>query len=87
MNKKIKVLQKHINKARKEGYDEICCPVALALMDSGYKLALVLAPNFFNKNLTVDGQKYRYPKSVKKFVRDFDHKKKVKPFTFILKQC
>ena len=90
-NRKIKVLQKHINKVRGAGgYNETSCPVALALIDAGFKYPRVLEPEGNSRDdmdyLFIDNCIYNYPRSVKTFVKNFDNKFPVKPFTFILKK-
>lgn len=63
------------------------CPVALALYKIGVKKATVFGDllyvpvgNFFDERISVG-----LPKSVERFVGNFDDGNKVKPFSFVLR--
>lgn len=87
MNKKIKVLKKHIDQCKNSFYDETNCPIALALEDNGYEKICVLDPEV-SIYIDINYEHYNYPKSARNFVKAFDRGergKRIKPFTFILK--
>lgn len=79
---KIKVTQDHIKRGKRGKSSS--CPVALAVRDymKGYK----------GGTITVDGagvwigpHSFTCPRSVGRFVSDFDAGREVKPFTFVLR--
>jgi hypothetical protein len=79
--KLIKITQKHINKGKRRDFN--FCPVAIALVDSGFGFAFVVSGG-----ITVMGHKgISAPRSVNSFLYKFDSKgkKAVKPFNFYLK--
>lgn len=78
---KVKVTQKHIdNGDHRVG----SCPIALAMKGMGIKKPYVGFYCLRDDN----GQSisYYYPRSVKRFIHNFDHRISVEPFTFILKE-
>lgn len=80
----IHVTQEHINKG---GHTSTSCPVYYALQDKGVRLAV--GGNVFS-DLSPVGLPHKIsaiqmPKSVVKFVNDFDNHKLVKPFNFRIK--
>lgn len=79
----IKVQKKHILRGIQE--ESNACPVALALIDAGFKCPDVGYNDMRDDIINVS---FHYPRSVKRFVKTFDKKgkKAVKPFSFILKQ-
>lgn len=61
------------------------CPIALAYYDQ-YKIdfneiQIGFSGIYVNRRL-----KYKFPRKASRFVKDFDHGKKVKPFSFIAKE-
>lgn len=80
----IKVLQSHINAARKheENYTNSSsnCPVALAMSAAtGQKIV-----NVGYNVATLKRKDISLPKKVQDFILKFDHGDKVKPFTFTI---
>lgn len=72
----VKVTKEHIEKGNL--LSRHSCPVALALQDCGFRDAMV-----WTHKITASGLRdTKSPKSVVRFVRAFDSKKPVKPFTF-----
>ncbi len=78
---KVKVRRKHIENGIFGSISE--CPIALALGDQGYPDARVHSNNasYHDGAFLVSAQLSR---SATRFVRSFDHGRKVKPFNFYL---
>jgi hypothetical protein len=73
----IEVTDKHIKNGKPLVAD--CCPIALALKDSGWTHARVL-----NSEVIVDDIWFTLPRSAKRFVSSVDSGRPVKPFRFRL---
>lgn len=91
---KIKVTAKHIKLARKRLADKensACdyCPIAIAAKQHLHKFVCVdddsIEVSYLRRNsygAFVESYRVYLPKKAKRFIRDFDNKKAVKPFTF-----
>ena len=77
----ISVKAKHIKMGNRG--DSGSCPVALALKELGFNKAEV-GDKAFDIFVTGFGHTFKAPRSVTRFVRNFDQHKKVKPFNFKL---
>lgn len=77
----IKVTEKHIYLGQRESADS--CPVALAVTE-----AIKTEVSIDTDSISLDSWKTSttLPRSAKRFIRNFDNSKPVKPFNFILKQ-
>lgn len=78
----VKVTGKHIKKGKSSTQR---CPVALALKDAGVKDPSVSYGGIFCYGANDQNVFVHPPRSVQRFIVAFDHKKKVKPFSFIFK--
>lgn len=78
----IRVTKKHI----KQGVisDPYSCPVALAIRDKGFEC--VVTEHTIRTNNIWAYKRYNCPRSVSRFVKAFDKGRKVKPFSFILRE-
>lgn len=88
--KKIHVLQEYIDICRKSNYDETSCPISLALIDGGFPEPKVNSHVIQCLRILEDGEVVKKlsqtpSKRVKAFINKFDNGRKVKPFTFMLK--
>lgn len=73
----IDVTSDHIKNGKRLESD--CCPIALALKDSGWGYARVM-----NSECEVDDMWFTLPRSAKRFVSSVDNGRPVKPFRFRL---
>lgn len=85
---KIKVTRKLINKSIKKLGGKYCndeyCPIALAIKEKTHKKVSV-ENSYAYIGKRWENKEYKLPNQAKKFIRDFDKDKKVKPFSFELK--
>lgn len=81
--KKINVTEEMIQAGRP--HNPCYCPVALSIKAEGFHTVGVTPFNIRTGSYAVnDVRYYQVPRSVQRFVRDFDYKKPVKPFSFFL---
>ncbi len=78
---KVTVNQKHIDKGIRE--DPLACLLTLAFQDVGLEVRV----GYYDVSDMVAGKTlFAHTKTSKKFIDDFDVKKKVKPHTFLFKK-
>lgn len=79
----IQVKQKHIRKGRR--FKSRGCPIALALLDAGFKNPSVGVESYYYCDNEFQ-EKINLSLKCRKFILDFDSEEKVKPFSFIVKK-
>ena len=79
---RIKVEQKHIDNGRTKSTN--CCPVALALIDSGFQHVHVMSFGYYVNKAREDEAFWFHPAEVNEFISNFDNERRVLPFEFIL---
>lgn len=72
---KIKVTQEHITKG--QCWEPKCCPIALALIDVGFKKVRVCIGR-----IEINRKFYSLPQEARKFMTSFDTNLNVQPFEF-----